>query len=852
MKTVISTLLIIVNLIIFASNNKIDSLIVTSKDPNNTNLAETYNKIAKEYRSSSFESCYKYANLALYKAKEEKNNIEEAKAYNNIGDAYYYQNNLNDAITNYNKALEISKDNNLPQIIGDSYCNIAGAYVYNGALENAELLYKKSIKIYKKINDNEGLANSYNNLGTIALYKSESKIAENYFNQALSIKKNIGNKKDIAIALNNLGVLYKNMNQLDKSYEYFSSAIEKYKEINYKLGLAEAYQNIGLIYQSKGEHKKSISNLLIAIKIYTEISSNDIAETYNNLGSVYEDQANYQKAIEAFNKSLKISEEDKDIKNKAISINNIANVYLKLDKLNEALRYYKEANKLFNDIEYTDGIAITYTGLGNIYSNLGMHDKAIEFYNKSVILNERLGNYERLSDVYQNLGALYEFKNETKKALEYYEKSLDLKEQLGNNDKIALTLQTIGSIYKNESEYEKAIEYYNKSYEIANRMNQKEIIALYYKYLSEIYYTKHNYKTAIENLFKHISINDSIKNNEITKQITEIMTKYETDKKEQQIEKLNIKNELNNTKIRQQYFIIFGFGFLIILIVLFLFLILRQFKQKKAANIKLQSQNEIILAQSKEITDSINYAKNLQTAILPSDDKIKSFLPNSFVLYKPRDIVSGDFYWIHKKENKIIFTAADCTGHGVPGAFMSIIGSLLLDYTIEDLSDFDAADILSNLKTKLVRTLNPEENKRKVQDGMDMALIVFTQNENSITVDYSGAYNPLYLIRNGILTEYKATKMPVGLYQIGIEKTFVNNTIEVQKDDLLYVFSDGYSDQFGGEKGKKFKSKNLKQFLVEIHKKEMHEQQRILDNKFEKWRGENEQIDDVILVGIKI
>ncbi len=853
MKTIIINLLLLVSTVLYSiNNNKIDSLLNEIHNPKNINIAETYNKLAKEYRRVSFEDCLKYANLALSKAEVINNNKEKAKSYNNIGDAYFFQNNFNEALINYNEALDISKDNNIEQIIADTYSNIAGVYVYTGDLSYSEELYNKALKIYNKINDKEGEANGYNNIGTILLYQSKSDKAEEYFNKALEIKNKIGNKKDIAVALNNLGVLYQNLNKLDKSFEYFIKAQKKYKEINYLQGLAEVYQNIGLIYQSQGEHKKSIENLLLSIKIYKSLNNSNLPSVYNNLGSVYEDQANYKKAIEVFNKSLKISEKNNDKKSKGMSINNIANVYIKLDNLDKALIYYKEANKIFTDIEYAEGIAITYTGLGNIYSNLGMHDKAIEFYNKSVVLNERLNNFERLSDVYQNLGALYEFKNDTKKALYYYEKSLKLKENLGINDKIALTLQTIGSIYKNDNNYEKALEYYNKSFDIAQRMNQKEIIALYYKYLSEIYYLKNNYKIAIENLFKYNSINDSIKNNEITKQITEIMTKYETDKKEQEIEKLNIKNELNNTKIRQQYFIIFGFGGLIILVVLFLFLILRQFKQKKAANIKLQSQNKIILEQSKEITDSINYAKNLQTAILPSDDKIKSFLPNSFILYKPRDIVSGDFYWIHKKDNKIIFTAADCTGHGVPGAFMSIIGSLLLDYTIEDLNNFNAADILSNLKVKLVKTLNPEENKRKVQDGMDMAMIVFTQNEDSISVDYSGAYNPLYLIRNGILTEYKATKMPVGLYQIGIEKTFINNTIDVHKDDLLYIFSDGYADQFGGKKGKKFKSKNLKQLLVDIHKKDMNKQKEILNNNFEKWRDSNEQIDDVLLVGIKI
>ncbi|PLW98895.1 MAG: hypothetical protein C0594_17780 [Marinilabiliales bacterium] len=317
------------------------------------------------------------------------------------------------------------------------------------------------------------------------------------------------------------------------------------------------------------------------------------------------------------------------------------------------------------------------------------------------------------------------------------------------------------------------------------------------------------------------------------------------------MEKLNIEKELSKTKIKQQYFIIYGFIGIFVLIVFVLFLIIRQFQQKKAANKLLRSQNDIITVQKKEITDSINYARHIQTAILPSELTIKKYLPDSFVLYKPRDIVSGDFYWITEKANRIIYTAADSTGHGVPGAFMSIIGSLLLDITVEEITSMNAADILSNLKNRLVSTLNRDGDK-VVQDGMDMALIVLDKSEEKLVIDYAGANNPLYIINKGELQEIKPTKMPVGFYNGDKNRTFINNRLNLQKSDLLYIFSDGYADQFGGPNGKKFKYKQLKNLLLEIHHLNLQEQKLILDQKFEDWKGEHEQVDDVIVMGIRV
>lgn len=276
--------------------------------------------------------------------------------------------------------------------------------------------------------------------------------------------------------------------------------------------------------------------------------------------------------------------------------------------------------------------------------------------------------------------------------------------------------------------------------------------------------------------------------------------------------------------------------------------------EEKADEIKAQrdeitNQRDEILNQKEEITASITYAKRIQNAILPMKDHFSKVFADHFILFKPRDIVSGDFYWIAEDKKKLYFTAADCTGHGVPGAFMSMLGISSLNEIIANENDHLTANrILNLLREKIKFSLHQTGKEGENKDGMDMALCILHKNKN--VLEYAGAYNPLYLIRNGELIEYKADRMPVGIYHIEKE-TFTNNEIEIRKNDIIYIFSDGYADQFGGPAQTKFKSANVKKLLLEIYEKPLEEQKQILDERFAKWKGKLEQVDDVIFIGVR-
>ncbi len=258
-------------------------------------------------------------------------------------------------------------------------------------------------------------------------------------------------------------------------------------------------------------------------------------------------------------------------------------------------------------------------------------------------------------------------------------------------------------------------------------------------------------------------------------------------------------------------------------------------------------QKEIIEAKNLSITESINYAKRIQDAALPRVEEIKESIPDSFIYFKPRDIVSGDFYWFVKEENKIIVTAADCTGHGVPGAFMSLIGNDLLNEIVTARGVIESDKILNELHDSVRKALRQEENRSR--DGMDLALCVI--DTEAKTLQFSGAKNPLVYFKNGEMTVIKGDKYPIGGVQFQVDRHYTRHEVDLSEPIMVYLFSDGYQDQFGGEKSEKFMSKNFKLLLQEIHEKPVEEQKRILDEKFKSWKGSRSQIDDILIMGMR-
>jgi serine phosphatase RsbU (regulator of sigma subunit) len=292
-------------------------------------------------------------------------------------------------------------------------------------------------------------------------------------------------------------------------------------------------------------------------------------------------------------------------------------------------------------------------------------------------------------------------------------------------------------------------------------------------------------------------------------------------------------------------------GLLLLLLIIFVIRFReRQLRNKtKFLEDKVQERTFKIESQKQEITSSIEYASRIQMAMLPTEDHIKELFDDYFVIFKPRDIVSGDFYWIGEDSKSVFFTVADCTGHGVPGAFMSTMGISTLNEIISNNHNLQANKILNLLRTKTMTALHQTGKIGEAADGMDIAFCALDKKKNIL--QYSGAFNPLIIFQGGELKEYKADRMPIGIYY-GEEISFTNYLINVSRGDTLYIFSDGYASQFGGPGGTKYKKSNLRKLLSEIYYRPMDEQRKILLEEFERWKGAAGQVDDVTILGIRL
>ena len=275
--------------------------------------------------------------------------------------------------------------------------------------------------------------------------------------------------------------------------------------------------------------------------------------------------------------------------------------------------------------------------------------------------------------------------------------------------------------------------------------------------------------------------------------------------------------------------------------------LMAELKRKKA---KLTSALEDLAEKNKDMTDSINYAQLIQQAIMPPEYLVKKHLPDSFILYKPKDIVSGDFYFVEKKRNKVIFAAVDCTGHGVPGALISVVGFNFLNQAVNEKGLKRPSDILSFLDEGVNDTLRQTADESGVKDGMDLAMC--TLDFKTLKLQYAGAYNSLYYINGKELTEIKADKIPIGVNVNGIVDQYTHHTVQLTKGNTIYLFTDGYADQFGGPKGRKYMAKRFKEHLVDIQHLSMNEQKENLNKTIEDWQDKLEQVDDILIIGVRV
>lgn len=384
---------------------------------------------------------------------------------------------------------------------------------------------------------------------------------------------------------------------------------------------------------------------------------------------------------------------------------------------------------------------------------------------------------------------------------------------------------------------------------IALEGNMMHELAEAYEIRLEYYRKREMYREVLETMTRLTELNSRILNIEKINSIAALEKKLALSEKEKQLEKQKADTDHAHAQTEKLFYVAAAI-FLILIITAVMFFRTRKLKNFIASqNHVLEEKNSIIESKNRDITDSITYASQIQQSILPADSQIAQHFADSFVMFRPRDIVSGDFYWVEQSGDDVILAVGDCTGHGVPGAFMSVIGTNLLNEAVNEHGITEPAAILSRMRKNLIAFLQKNSDGKGVKDGLDISVIVY--NKKKFTLQFAGAYNSVYRIRNGELTEFHADKTPVGFYFEDDLVPFITQSIDIVSGDQICLFTDGFADQFGGPRGKKFKYRQLKDKLCAASSKPCSAQKTDLERAFDEWKGNLEQIDDVCLIGVK-
>lgn len=433
---------------------------------------------------------------------------------------------------------------------------------------------------------------------------------------------------------------------------------------------------------------------------------------------------------------------------------------------------------------------------------------------------------------------------------DYADEAISLSRSLEYEKGLGLGYSALARTRQYKGDYDLALRYYAKALQFARLSDAKHQIMEIYKSYADIYAFLGQYKSAYLYQRSYAAIKDSIFNSENSLDLFDLRERYEEEKKQQEREFLTKENEHQHAvdeaehakHLAMVWFAVTGLG----LVLLFAIFIFNRFRVTNRQKCIIEDQKLIVEEKNREVTASIVYAKRIQEAILPPQTLIDKVLPNAFFMYRPKDIVSGDFYWVDEQNERVYFAAVDCTGHGVPGALVSIIGHNGLTRAIHEFQLTQPGAILDKLNELVEVTLRQRETE--VRDGMDIALCCLNYKSNEI--EFAGANNPLYLIRDGVLSLFKADKQPIGKYDG--RKPFENHRFTFLEGDTFYIFSDGMADQFGGSMGKKFKYKAFRELLLNIQDLSMSEQMDQIDTAFTAWKGEFEQVDDVCIVGVRV
>jgi serine phosphatase RsbU (regulator of sigma subunit) len=615
--------------------------------------------------------------------------------------------------------------------------------------------------------------------------------------------------------------------------EYFPQDLLRSEEIQSKiLSIAEkGYAS------AEGPVKK-----FYAMSIYTSL---------NNIGYLHKKMGDVKTATDLYFRSLQVAEKENYLPGVSTSAFNIGALYKTMDNHDKAFEYYKIALDASKRAGYEAGEAQAYKSIGGYYKYKNDTAKALEYMNKAVEMYKRSDKNSDLSTCYNNIADLFIKTKNSQRALQYLQLALSINDSVKDKESRSIIYNNFARVYISLKKPDIAINNLKKAEILQAKVKFPEIYLTTQQCFYMAFLQKKEYKDALDRYQQYRKYSDSLNSKRNREELLSADMRHEFEKKELELRKEQDKKDaLAFSEARKQKVITFSVCGVLIIVLIFSIFIYRNYKEKQKINIELADKNEEIHKQKelveekqKEIVDSINYARQIQKTLLANHELVNQTIPDSFVMFQPKDIVSGDFYWATRKGNLFYLAVCDSTGHGVPGAFMSLLNISFLNEALKEKGLEKPNEIFDFVRDRLIANISQAGRK----DGMDGILICI---DNNGKITYAAANNGPLTISDGIVKEFPADKMPVGKGEK--EDPFTLYELPIRKGDMLYLYTDGYADQFGGPKGKKFKYKQLDDLLLTNFKLPVIEQENRLIAKFEEWKGKLEQVDDVCILGIRI
>lgn len=597
-------------------------------------------------------------------------------------------------------------------------------------------------------------------------------------------------------------------NDLQQALEYAEEAQYIATKIGYDKGLAYAKMHKASCLFKQSDTKHVLGNLLEALSYFkVHPDEKGYAQALNYTGNLYELLGEYDLSLGYYKQALKIAKQNKDVEVQAKAFAAMGKIFKITADYEKAIGAFKKSLSLRIDLDNENAIASSYNWIAETYTQSTDYVRAMEYYNKSIELRKK-NNSKELPWSYLGIAGLYKKMGQYNRAIENYQNSLSLYEKVTGDKCDLFCYKGLGEVYVELQDHEKSTGYLINAMQLAGSMGKKSILYEIHKLLAENYESTKQYKTALEHYRIYQQLQEEVLNSEMLNKLKHQQINFAVEKAQKEAEISHLRN------------------------------------------VELKKALEQIERKSLQISDSIEYARSIQMAILPRPDILQKLLPQSFLLMKPRDIVSGDFYWVKQIKEKIIVAVADCTGHGVPGALLSMLGITFLNEICQKEEALTAGLILDELRTKVIEVFKQTDGQIAMNNGMDIALCILDVKKNLL--QFSGANNPLYIFQAGKLIEIVGDKMPISYYPKAKEQ-FTNHTVQLTGDESFYLFSDGFIDQFGGPKGFKYRRKKFKQLLSDssaITNSNM--QKAMLEKELNSWMKGYEQTDDIIVLGVRV